>query len=320
VNRVSVPLPAFDPMAGTVVLAPERNEPGYWAGSPSVLREDTGKTWLTYRQRRPRGADAERGWRCAVAVSDDGLSFRDVWSVHKDELPTPSMERFCLRPAAGHGYRLYLSYVDPADGRWRIDSIAAGHPADFDISRRAPVLTAASTRTEGVKDPFVMQVGPVTYMFVSFAAPTADLDSRAHSTGDIYNVGVTTHPTGLAVSNDGQDFAWHGEVLPVGHGWDRYQARLTSALPVPGGYFGFYDGSVSHEENYEERCGIAVSSDLHTWRSGSDDRPWVQSSHATGSARYFDAFISGGEWWVYYELTRADHAHELRLIRLPMTS
>jgi hypothetical protein len=316
-NRLHLPLPAFDPLDGAIVLAPEKNQAGYWVGCPSVLRDDTGRTWLTYRRRRPRGAEAERGWRCAVAVADDGLNFRDVWSVHKDDLPTPSMERFCLMPAAD-GYRLYLSYVDPADGRWRIDSVGAPHPADFDISSRRPVLTAASTRTEGVKDPVVLQVGPVTYMFLSFAAPAAGLDSSAHSTGDIYNVGATTHPTGLAVSTDGENFAWQGEVLPVGNGWNRYQARLTSVLPVPGGYLGFYDGSASHEENYEERCGIAVTSDLFAWRRLSDDRPWVQSPHATGSARYFDAFISGGEWWIYYELTRADHAHELRLIRLPM--
>ena len=99
-----------------MLLTPEKNEASYWVGCPSVLREEDGRIWLTYRQRRPRGTLAERGWRCAVAVSDDGISFRDVWSVHKDELPTPSMERFCLMPAAD-GYRLNLSYVDPADGR-----------------------------------------------------------------------------------------------------------------------------------------------------------------------------------------------------------
>lgn len=99
----------------------------------------------------------------------------------------------------------------------------------------------------------MLQVGPVTYMFLSFAAPVAGPDSSAHSTGDIYSVGATTHPTGLAVSTGGENFAWQGEVLPVGNGWNRYQARLTSVLPVPGGYLGFYDGSTSHEENYEER-------------------------------------------------------------------
>jgi len=316
-NRVHAPLPAFDPLAGEVVLRPERNEPGYWSGCAGVLH-DEGRFWLTYRQRRPRGASAERGWRCAVAESHDGLSFTDVWSVHKDELRTSSMERFCLVPAGEHGYTLYFSYVDPADSRWRIDAVTAKHPSEFDVGAAVNVLNAASTGTEGVKDPYVMKIGPVTYLFASYAAPAPGLDGSAHATGDIYNVGATTHPTGLATSLDGNDFQWHGEVLSVGPDWNSYQARLNSVVPIAGGYVGFYDGSASHEENYEERCGVAVSSDLFHWRRLSDDRPWVVSPHATGSVRYVDAFIHEEQWWVYYETTRPDQAHELRLVRVPL--
>lgn len=316
-NPTDAPVSVFDPLDGVVVMSPECNEPGYWVGSPGVLREESGVTWLTYRQRRPRGAEADRGWRCAVAVSDDGLHFTDVWSVHKDELNSPSMERFCLRPARGGKYRLYLSYVDPADGRWRIDCIEAPRPADFDVASRKPVLTAASTRTEGVKDPYVMEAGPVTYLIASFAASRDGIDSGAHATGDIYNVGATTHPAGLAVSLNGVDFAWHGEILPVGAGWDRYQARLNSVVPVAGGFIGFYDGSASHLENYEERCGIASSPDLRNWTRLSEDKPWLTGPHASGSVRYMDAHLADGYWWIYYEMTRADKAHELRLMRMP---
>lgn len=316
-HRVHAPLPPFDAMAGTVVLTPEKNESGYWTGCPGVLREESGVTWLTYRQRRPRGAEAERGWRCAVAISDDGVHFRDVWSVHKDELGSSSMERFCLMPTADGKYRLFLSYVDPADSRWRIDSIDAPHPSGFDIASRKPVLTASSTRTEGVKDPYVLQTGPVTYLFASFAASRDGIDAQAHATGDIYNVGATTHPTGLAVSTDGENFTWRGEILPVGAGWDRYQARLNSVVPVAGGFIGFYDGSASHEENYEEHCGVAVSPDLRSWTRLSGDGPWIRGANGDGSVRYVDALIADGQWWIYYEMTRADSAHELRLMRLP---
>jgi hypothetical protein len=316
-HRVYTPLPAFDATAGIVIMGPEKHEAGYWTGCPGVLREDSRTTWLTYRQRRPRGTQAERGWRCAVAISDDGLHFRDVWSVHKNDLGSSSMERFCLTQTADGKYRLYLSYVDPADSRWRIDSIEAQHPADFDIASRKPVLTAASTHTEGVKDPYVLQAGPVTYLFASFAAIRDGISSSAHATGDIYNVGATTHPTGLAVSTDAENFAWTGEVLEVGSGWDRYQARLNSVVPVTGGFIGFYDGSASHTENYEEHCGIAVSPDLRTWTRLSGAGPWIKGPYGSGSIRYVDALIADGQWWIYYEMTRADEAHELRLIRLP---
>ncbi|WP_219502208.1 hypothetical protein [Nonomuraea ceibae] len=310
-----MPLPPIDPAGATVVLRPERDEPGYWAGSAGVLH-DGERFWLTYRQRRPRGADAERGWRCAVAVSDDGVRFTDVWSVRKDELGTPSMERFCLTRTASGGYRLLISYVDPADNRWRIDGLTAAHPARFDLAARRPVLTAASTGTEGVKDPYALTWGGMTYLFASYAAPFAGPRADAHASGDVYAVGATTHPTGLAVSHDGgEEFRWEGEALAVGGGWDRYQARLNSVVPVEGGFLGFYDGSASHEENYEERCGLAVSADLRSWRSLTPGGPWSVSPYATGSLRYVNALAVGDEWWFYYELTRADGSHDLRLTR-----
>jgi hypothetical protein len=302
-------------MAGTLVFAPERNEEGYWVGCPGILH-DGEQFWLSYRQRRPRGAEAERGWRCAVAKSQDGLHFQDVWEVHKDELNTPSMERFCLLPKPG-GYRLYISYVDPADNRWRIDALEATEPERFDLKTAMSVLTAASTGTEGVKDPYVVQTGPVIHLFASYAAARSGLSPEAHATADVFNVGVTTHPTGYATSLDGMSFDWQGTALSVGSIWDRYQARLNSIVPVCGGYIGFYDGSAGNHENYEERCGIAISSNLSSWHSLSRTKPWVVSAHATGSVRYVDAIVLDEEWWIYYEMTRPDVAHELRLARLP---
>jgi hypothetical protein len=59
--------------------------------------------------------------------------------------------------------------------------------------------------------------------------------------------------------------------------------------------------------------GVGVSADLFTWRL-SGERPWVTSPHRGGSVRYLDALVVGGRWWLYYEMTRADGAHELRVI------
>ncbi|GAA4600715.1 hypothetical protein GCM10023195_00840 [Actinoallomurus liliacearum] len=311
------PLGPIDAAAGIVVLDAERPEPGYWVGGAGVTY-DGERFWLTYRQRRPRGLDRERGWRCAVAVGDDGVHFTDAWSVRKDELGSPSMERCRLTVTPDGGYQLFISYVDPADRRWRIDALTADDPSRFDVGAARPVLTAASTGTEGVKDPYVLVAGPVTYLFASYAAPRPDLSAAAHATGDIYAVGATVHPTGVAVSLDGgAEFQWHGEVLPVGAGWDRYQARLNSVVPAAGGYLGFYDGSAGHEENYEERCGIAVSADLFTWRRLTPDAPWAVSPYGTGSLRYVDALLVDDEWWLYYETARPDGSHDLRLTRWP---
>lgn len=309
--------PAFDPARSTVVLAPERGEPGYWVGCPGGFYEAaTGRFVLTYRQRRPRGVEPDRGWRCAVAVSDDGRRFEDVWAVEKHELATPSMERFSLLPGIRGGYQLYVSYVDPADHRWRIDLVESESLSGFDLRKATTALDAESTGTEGVKDPYAVRTGGRTYLFASFARArefTPQERTRAHATADIYHAGVTTCPSGLATSTDGRSFGWRGPVLEVGDGWDSYQARLGSIVPTAEGYLGFYDGSGSSEENYEERCGLAFSPDLTRWRRLTPAGPWVETGHATGSVRYVDALLVDRQWWIYFEMTRPDGAHELRL-------
>jgi hypothetical protein len=322
VHRVMAPLPLLGPGRGLVVREPERAEPGYWAGCPAVLYDPaTQRFLLSYRQRRPRGTALDRGWRSALAASSDGVRFDDIWEIRKDELNTASMERFSLLPAPGGGYRLYISYVDPADNRWRIDVLEAADPASFAVRSARPALTAAGTGTEGVKDPYALRVGPVTYLFASFAAArpfTAEERQHAHSTGDIYNAGITTHPTGLATSLDGAGFHWHGTVLDVGESWDAYQARLTCVVPIGAGYVGFYDGSASVRENYEERCGIATSGDILHRQRLTTQRLWIISPYGSGATRYLDALIVDGQWWIYYEMARADGAHDLRLQRVPL--
>jgi hypothetical protein len=166
-----------------------------------------------------------------------------------------------------------------------------------------------------VKDPVVVHASGVDHLFASFAAARPDLPAEAHATADIYNVGATTHPTGLATREAGaSEFAWRGEALAVGDGWDRYQARLGSVVAVDRGWVGTYDGSASREENYEERCGLATSSDLLRWERPAPDNPWIAGPGPTGSVRYVDLHRIDGTWWVWAEVTRPDGGHDLRVI------
>ncbi|WP_254802437.1 hypothetical protein [Kitasatospora sp. SUK 42] len=312
-------LPAApDLTASHLVRPPERPEPGYWAGCPGVRYEpDRDRFLLTYRERRPRGAAGgpDRGWRCAVAESHDGVGFRDLWSVRSDELGSPSMERLALLRRDGR-YLLHLSYVDPADNRWRIDALSAAAPESFDLSTRTPVLTAAGTGTEGVKDPYLLETGDGVHLFttVSRARPfTAEERDRAHATADIHTTGLTVQPTALALSPDGLRFTAApgraAEALDVGPAgsWDGYESRITAVLPDGrGGWLALYDGGADAAGNYEERCGLAASTDLRTWRRLTPDGPWLD-------VRYADVVSARGRWYLYYEWTRTDGAHELRV-------
>lgn len=322
--------PLFDPEQGITILEPESAGPGYWVGAPSILWDAERESFLlTYRRRRPRQTHPDRGYVACIAESRDGVQFQDVWTVEKAAFGTTSMERFSLVREAGGPYRLYAGYVDPVDNRWRIDVLEADRPEDFDPSDARPALTAESTGTEGVKDPWVFQVAGLWHMLVSYAAPrvpdvTATSGSpgpswtQMHSTADVYNTGVLVAPTGLAISEDGIAWRWDGEILGVGaaDSWDAYQARLCSIVHRSPVWVGFYDGSANVQQNYEERCGLVYSADLRTWHRVTLSGPVLVSPEGSGSLRYVDAVEHEGSILCYYEHARADGSHELRMSRL----
>lgn len=313
--------PLFDPAAGRTVIEPPGQGSGWWAGACSGLYDAySGSFYLYYRLRKPR--ELGRGVECRIAQSQDGLHFTDIWRATKEEIDTPSMERACLVAMPSGEWRLYLSFVDPDDGRWRIDLLRADGPDGFDPSRREPILTAGQLGVEGVKDPYVLLAGGLVMMIASYApsppAPTDAQRREMHATEDVYNTGITRSHTGLAVSGDGLSFAWKGDVLSPGDGWDSYCARIGSLLHTPPVWTAFYDGSDGVDENYEEKTGLAMTLDLTHYDRVTTTGPALVSPHASGSLRYVDAVVAQGEIYYYYEYARPDGSHELRVSVVPL--
>jgi len=305
----------FDPEAGTTVCQPQGTGKGWWVGAPSAYW-DGSTYWLAFRTRRPQ---PERGGLFQVARSTDGERFEVVCSIRKEDLDSSSIERGALVQVEDGTWRLYLSFVDPEDGRWRIDLLEAAEPSGFTASRRRPVLTAADIGAEGIKDPWVCRVGDTWHMIASYApTPEEDIDPTVmHGTRDIYNTGTSKSLTGLATSEDGLSWTWQGAILePSEEGWDAYAARINTVYRAGGRFIGLYDGSRSVEENYEERCGLAVSNDLSVWRRLSTDGPAAGPDGGPGSVRYAEAVQGAGWVRFYYEYTRPDGSHELRTVRV----
>jgi hypothetical protein len=313
-------LKPFDPERGTVVVEPLGEGEGFWVGACSVVFDPSDQTYyLYYRAREPRPI---RGGKCFVAQSKDGIQFETIWKTTKDELNTDSIEKASLFKTKDGRWRMYLSYVDPADQRWRVDLLEADHPSNFDINQRIPILTAEQTQCEGVKDPFVMEVDGKIYMFLSYApgnsAASDEEREEMHATSDIYNTGLSKSSSALAVSDDGVHFEWLGDVFaPRESGWDCHASRLGSVQVLPPVYLGFYDGGPSHTENYEEKTGLAISLDLKQWHRITPDGPYLTSPHASGSLRYLHPLQLENELRYYYEYARADGAHEIRMISFP---
>lgn len=311
-------VPLFDPARGTTVREPLDEGAGWWAGGCSAMYDPvTQKFYLYYRLRKPR--ELGRGVDCRVAVSDDGLDFEDIWQATKEDIDTQSMEKACLMRADADLWRLYLSFVDE-DGRWCIEMTQAESPDAFDPKDRVPILTADDCKAEAVKDPVIYNIGGLHHMIVSYApSPTAQKDpDEMHGTGDVFNTGILKSHTGLATSADGIEWTWQVDILsPPDSGWDQYCTRLNSAVYSSPVYVGFYDGSASVDENYEEKAGLCVSHDLREWTRITTGGPFVESPHATGTIRYIEVISREDALHYFYEWTRPDGSHELRTNVVP---
>jgi hypothetical protein len=287
-----------------VLVAPPGNGPGHWAGAPGAF-VDGDDIYLVYRLRWPR---PRRGGELLIARGD-GETFTTIWRARREDFTSPSIER-CAIVRDGRVWRLYVSYVDGVDGRWRIDVIEATAPDAFDTRARRPALVADAANALAVKDPWLRHEAGRWLMFVSYGERKTTR-TAVHESGDALSTGVVKSETGLASSGDGTRWRWEGKVLSAAAtGWDRFTSRLTTAIPSDGGWLGLYDGSATVEENYEERCGLVRSADLRTWeRLGNG--PLVGAAGGPGTVRYVESVSAGDELLFFFERTRQDGAHEL---------
>jgi hypothetical protein len=288
---------------------------GYWAGAPGVFyARNESAFYLTYRVRRPRGIAPDRGGEARIARSTDLKDFVDIWSVTKDRYDSASIERSAIRQGRDGIWRYFTSFVDRIDGRWCVSVLKEWDPTRLNPSAARRVFTAVRLGLEGVKDPWILEEAGVYYMFLSVAMPNPRTRQESHASLDIFNTGDCVSATGLARSEDLDSWEWLGVVFaPDPSGWDAYCRRITSIVRHEGKYIAFYDGSASHLENYEEKTGLAVSSDLRSWKSQTMAGPMLTSPQATGSLRYLDAVTANEGIWAFYESARPDGAHDLRV-------
>ena len=266
---------------------------GFWAGGCSAIYDpDTKKFYLYYRVRKP--LDQGRGGECHVAESDDGVNFTTIWTGKKEEFGgAESIEAAALIKSLDGKYRLYISYVNPSNRKWDLDLLEADHPSQFDPAKRIPIYGAEDLDSEGVKDPYVAIVGGQYYLFVHYA-PRALLPDDAtydelHGTGNVFATDKGKGSSGLAISSDGINFTWMGDILPPGKHWDRKLTRIDTMLYEPPVFTILYSGRSDVKETYEDRTGIAISLDLQTFHKLTEEAPALSSPHNTGALRYSDA-------------------------------
>ena len=281
---------------GVVAVESPGSGPGYWSGAPSAVAGDDG-IYLAYRLRRPIGQG--RGYAVAVAHSADGERFETLLTIGKEEMNTESLERPALVRTPEGRWRLYLSCATTGTKHWRVELLEADGPAGFD-SRQRRIVLPGDERT-AVKDPVIVHHDGLWHLWAS-AHPLTDPDQTDRMVTD------------YACSPDGVDWTWQGTALSPRPGeWDARGVRVSAVRFDGDAVVAYYDGRATAAENYEERTGAASGAEPGALQAVTAAGVAQSPAGDLRGLRYLDIVDlgDGHERW-YYELTRADGAHELR--------
>lgn len=294
----------FDPEAGVVIREPPGSGYGNWVGGKVHCDSKTEQFVLFYRERRP--LEAGRAAKCALAVSDDGVDFRDIWTASKSQFAANSIEEgHCVRRE--NEWLLYISYEVEGTSTWRIDLLTADDLTGFQVQSRRTVLSPRDFDLDFIKDPFVMLRDDEVWLYAAASprtGPSAD--------GSVITAGALD-ATVRSVSTDGRYFPTIEYVFeaPLDDSWHGRRARINSIVDWKGGFLAFYDGGRTFYDNYEEMAGLATSPDGRRFSRINTESPWVASPH--GGIRYISAVAARDSVFLYYEYTRADGSHDLRV-------
>ncbi len=295
-----------------VILKPDVVAPEWWAGAPSVVRDQTGTFWMACRMRTADAPRGLRGYEIRLLRSDDGIHFEKVHALLREDIPIPGFERpaLLIDPQSGK-FKLY-GCGPWREGPWTIikfDDVDS--PELFDAATARPVVTAPEKTYERdvppaeYKDPVIIHANGAWHMYVI---------------GVVRRTERVFHFT----SDDGEQWQPVGNpYAPIMHltDWHNFYVRPASVLPLGVGYLFVYEGSnVSwFDPVYNIATGLGFTFDLHTIQDLTPQSPLVKSTTPGGgfhTLRYSHWMWVGEEIWVYAEAAAADETNEIRLFRL----
>ncbi len=288
-----------------VILEPDRDVPEWWAGAPSVLRDDDGTFYLAARMREGDSPRGLRGYEIRILKSTDGVSFEPIHSIRREDAGVSGFERPALVRDPGTGkYKLYA--CSGFERGWRIMKFDdADDPAGFDPRSIRSIIASDHPddgffHVTGYKDPFVLWARGQWHAFMI----GTDSIERVHH----------------FLSDDGERWrpADTNPVMPNA-GWHDCFTRPACVLPMPVGYLFVYEGSNIwwRDPVYNIATGIGYSPDLETVTDLTPEAPLLKSTTPGDyhTWRYSHWLLVGEEMYVYFEAARPNSTNEIRLAR-----
>ena len=286
-----------------VVLEPDRDEPEWWAGAPSVLRAPDGAFYLAARMRHADSPKGQRGYELRILRSEDGRRFEPIHRIPREAAGVAGFERpaLVLDPITSR-YKLYA--CAGLERGWAILKFDdAARPEQFDAATVRPVVVEdypddGFFHVTGHKDPVLHHDGQRWQMFTI----GTDRIERIHH----------------FVSEDGE--AWErGPSAPLieNTGWHNCYTRPACVLPMAVGHLFVYEGShISwHDPVYNIATGLAYTPDLRTFYDLTPEAPLLKSTTPGDyhTWRYSHWLPVANRIFVYFEAARPNNTNEIRL-------
>lgn len=295
------------------VLKPDKDQAEYWAGAPSVVRDENGIFWMAARMRSPEHPRGLRGFEIRILKSSDGINFKKVNEIRRESVPIPGFERPALLiDPITKKFKLYA--CGPwQKGPWSIIKFEdADDPTQFQANTAKPVIQAPPkqyARDVSVleyKDPFIL---------------FAEGNYHCYVTGYIRRNERLFH----YISADGENWKPVGDVnqpiLDLSE-WHNFFIRPASVVPLGIGYLFIYEGSSTtwYDPVYNVVTGIGFTFDLHNITDLTPDSPLVMSTTPGDfyTWRYSHWMMVDKELFIYAEIANPNNSHEIRLYRIPM--
>lgn len=295
-----------------VVLRPDKSEPQWWAGAPSVALDAQGVFWMACRMRTAEGDRGLRGYEIRILRSTDGIRFQKALGIRREDVPIPGFERPALLVDPKSGWFKLYGCGPWKGGPWGIFKLDdARSPDQFKASTAKPVITPLDKTyprdiaPDEYKDPVILY---------------ADGAWHCYTIGYLRRLERIYH----FQSPDGETWKPVGSpyqaIMPLA-GWHDFFVRPASVMPLGIGYLFVYEGSKAdwYDPVYNVATGLGFTFDLHNVMDLTPDSPLLVSSTPNqyfATFRYSHWLLRGNQLWIYAEVACPDQTHEIRLYRV----